>query len=74
MIEILRHLLTGQDNETHDLAHWIAVVSFLVAIGLTVYAVVVKAQPFDLQAYGLGMGALMVAFGGALKLKEKVEP
>lgn len=74
MLEILKHLLTGQDNETHDLAHWIAVISFLVAIGLAVYSVIWKGQPFDLQAYGLGMGALMVAFGGALKLKEKVEP
>jgi hypothetical protein len=74
MIEILRHLLTGQDNETHDIVHWCGLVSFLIAIGLVLYSVVWKGQAFSLQDFGTGIGLLMVSIGGALKLKEKVEP
>jgi len=70
----LTHILTGIDNETHDVARVLAVVSFAVGLGLCVYSVVVHAQPFDLQQFGIGVGAMFVSLGAALKLKEGTEP
>ena len=44
------------------------------ALGLQIYVVVWKGQPFDLQAFGIGMGALCASVGAALNLKAKTEP
>jgi hypothetical protein len=74
MNEIARQLLTGKDNCTHDFARWLAVASFAVGLGLVIYVTVVKGQPFSLTEFGLGVGALFVAVGAALRLKEGCEP
>jgi len=74
MNNVLRQLLTGKDNQTHDVVRWLAVLSFLVGLGLAIYAVGWKGQPFSLQEYGMGLGSLFVTIGGALKLKEGTEP
>lgn len=74
MRTIFRMLLTGQDNETHDFMRWIGFGGALVALGLQVYVVVLKGQPFDLQAFGIGMGALCASVGAALGLKKDTEP
>lgn len=37
MSEILRQIFTGKDNQTHDLARWLAAASFAVGLGLTIY-------------------------------------
>lgn len=74
MKDILTQLLTGKDNVTHDVVRWLAVLSIVVGLGLAIYVVVVKGQPFDLQSFGLGIGAVFLSVGGALKLKEGSEP
>jgi hypothetical protein len=74
MNEIFRQLLTGKDNATHDVARWLAVASFAVGLGLTIYATVVRGQLFNLSDFGLGIGALFVGAGAAIKLKEGSEP
>ncbi|HQR02485.1 MAG: hypothetical protein JSR19_06930 [Proteobacteria bacterium] len=68
--DILRQLFTERDNETHDIARWLAALSVLVGLGLNTYAVV-KGQPFDMQAFGIGCGALFGGLGVALKLKKE---
>lgn len=73
MSAILHQLLTGKDNQTHDVARWLAVASFAVGLGLTIY-VTVRGQPFSLQDFGTGIGLLFVAVGAAIKLKEGSEP
>ncbi len=70
----LKSMLTGVDNETHDFGRYIGVLSILVALGLQVYVVVFKGQSFDLQNYGIGIGALVAGLGAMLKLKESTEP
>jgi preprotein translocase subunit SecG len=72
--EVFRQLLTGRDNTTHDVVRWLAVLSILVALGLAIYVVVWRGQPFDLQSYGVGIGAVFLAVGGALNLKKDTEP
>lgn len=74
MKEIIKQLLTGKDNQTHDFVRWLGVLAVFVALGLTVYVVVWRGQPFDLQQFGVGMGSVFAALGAALKLKETTEP
>lgn len=73
-MSIFTQLLTGKDNRTHDVIRWLAVLSFLVGLGLSIYSVGWKNQPFDLQQFGVGMGAMFATVGAALKLKAETEP
>lgn len=66
---IFRDLLTDNDNETHDLYRYLALGSIVVGLGLNVYAVI-KGQPFDMQTFGIGVGALFAGVGVALGLKK----
>jgi hypothetical protein len=70
----LRDILTGKDGQTHDIGRWAAVACILVALGLQVYVVVWKTQPFDMLNFGGGVGALAAGVGLMLKLKENTEP
>ncbi len=70
----LRDILTGRDGTSHDIGRWSAVASILVGLGLEVFAVVCRGQPFDMLAFGGGIGALAAGIGALLKLKEGTEP
>lgn len=75
MNAVFKQLLTGKDGETHDIMRWLCLVTCLVALGLEVYVVAIhKSQPFDVQSFGVGMGAVFAAVGAGLKLKEGTEP
>lgn len=75
MSEIFKQILTGKDGETHDVIRWLALAAVVVALGLQIYVVAYKcSQPFDMQAFGLGLGAVFASVGAALKLKEGSEP
>ncbi len=75
MKRALSQMFTGRDNFTVDAFRIMAVAAVAIGIGLEVFVVVWRAgQGFDLQAYGLGIGGLLLAAGGALKLKESTEP
>lgn len=73
MLDFLKHCFTGADNSTYDIGRVLWAIAFLVGMGLTIYGVF-SAKPFDLQAFGIGVGALILAGGAALKLKESTEP
>jgi len=73
-MSVLRQLLTGSDNETHDFMRWVGLGGATVLLGLQVYAVVVKGQVFDLQASGIGLGAMCGGLGAALGMKRDTEP
>lgn len=68
--DVVRQLMTESDNRTHDIYRYLAVGSIVVGLGLNVYAVV-KGQPFDMQAFGIGTGALFAGVGVALGLKKE---
>lgn len=61
--KVAKHLFTESDNETYDTTRTIYVLSWLVAIGGVIYNVGWLAEPFDVQAFGTGMGLLTAAFG-----------
>lgn len=67
--------ITGRDNVTVDLYRVLALAAVAVGIGLEVFVVVWRnGQGFSLVDYGAGIGGLLVAGAGALKLKESTEP
>ena len=74
MKTILTQMMTGRDNRTFDAVRVLAVLSIIVGLALAVYVVVWKGQPFSLQDFGLGIGAVFLSVGGALKLKADTEP
>ena len=39
MNEIFTHILTGKDNQTHDIARWAWMLGFLVVAGAAVYLI-----------------------------------
>ena len=72
--QTLVKLGSGVDNTTPDIVRWLSGIVVLVALGLTIYVVVCKDQEFDIQNFGIGIGAIFAAVGAALKLKETTEP
>ncbi|AXI83270.1 hypothetical protein FUT69_09120 [Xylella taiwanensis] len=74
MSEIIKQLLTGKDNQTHDLVRWLGILVVFIALALTIYTVVWRGQAFDPQAFCFGMGSIFASIGAALKLKETTEP
>ena len=70
----LTQIGTGKDNKTHDAFRWMAVLSIMVGLGLTVFVVGWRSKEFDIQSFGIGIGAVLAAAGAALKLKESTEP
>lgn len=63
----LLELITGEDNATLEPAYAWWALAILIGLGLEIYSVV-KGKPFDLQAYGIGIGALLAAAGLGKKL------
>ena len=74
MRQFFMDMITGKDNLTVDLFRILSALSVLVALGLECYSVLIPGHPFDLQAYGVGVGAVLLSAGGALKLKADTEP
>lgn len=72
--KIIHHCVTGIDGETYDPARIYGMVAVLVFFVLAIVAVIVKNQPWDAQAYGIGFGALLAGFGLGVSLKSKTEP
>lgn len=63
----IQELLTGADSSSLVPAYVWWAVSMTVGLGLEVYSVI-TGNPFDLQAYGIGVGALMVGAGWSKKV------
>lgn len=68
MNDVVRHVFTESDNKTHSIYKYLACACIATAIGLQIYAVVHNSQPFDMQAFGIGVGTLFAGTGAALKM------
>ncbi len=71
--QFIKDCLTGIDGESFDIGRVLWALAFLIGMGLEIYSVI-EGKQFDLQAFGIGVGALLLAGGGALNLKSKTEP
>lgn len=72
--KIIHDCITGIDGVTYDPARIYGALAVLVFFVLAVVAVVIKSQPWDAQAYGIGFGALLAGFGLGVGFKSKTEP
>lgn len=68
--KVLNDWFTEVDNKTFDITKVLAVASVVTGIGLAIYSVVVRGEPFDYNNYGLGTAALFAGVGVALGLKK----
>lgn len=70
---MIRHLLTGADNQTYDIGRVLWAKLVLAYIGMTVWQVAIG-HPMDPMTWATGAGAILAAGAGALRLKETTEP
>lgn len=65
-----RELVTIDDNTTHDLARWLALLSVVVYWALTVYDVV-RGNPWRMQECGIGLAAVFAAAGAWIFMEKR---
>lgn len=63
----LLELITGDDNITIEPAYFWWCVAILIGLGLEIYSVI-WGKAFDLQAFGIGVGALLAGAGVGKKV------
>lgn len=73
MKHALTQMLSGRDNVTLDFIRVSVMASIAIGLGLQV-ASFITGKPFDMQAYGVGLGIMFASAGAALKIKESTEP
>lgn len=67
------HMVTGQDNQTHDVARWSWVISTVtVVLGAAWNAI--HAGVLDLTNFAQSIGIISGAHGAAVMLKKDTEP
>lgn len=70
---IMKQCLTNSDNETASLIKILTMLTVLVALGLSMFDVIKQGRPFDIQSFGIGMGALFGLVGAALGVSANAE-
>jgi hypothetical protein len=70
MGKVIKDIYTESDNETWDLSKMLATASIVSAILLNAYTVY-KGSDFNMQDFGIGMGALFGGVGVALGMKKE---
>ncbi|MHB8252793.1 MAG: amino acid ABC transporter substrate-binding protein [Acidiferrobacter sp.] len=74
MMKLLKDCFTTADGESFDIGRVLWAQGVMVFLGLAIYSVVGQGHPFDMQGFGIGLGATLAAGGAALGLKAKTEP
>lgn len=69
MMKFIRDLFTESDGTTWDLGRVQGTVAFASFLGAALWAYIIRGQMFDPQALGIGIGAVMGAYGLMIKLK-----
>jgi hypothetical protein len=66
MRNVLRDILTSdKESRVYDLVRVITALAACVGLGLQVW-VVTRGDPFDFQSFGMGLGLILAAGGGAM--------
>lgn len=72
-MNLFGQILTGADNQTHDLGRWSWAVSFLAVVGAAGWQLW-RGQPISLQELATSLGVVAAAHGAALWAKQETEP
>ena len=62
-------LFTGADNATFEPANAIAIIGAVAGLVLETHQYFARGVPFDLQAFGIGLGAIVATLGAAQRLR-----
>lgn len=75
-MKLTRDILTGKDNVTYDAGRVIGVLGALAYIVFWAVQVAMTRRfgPNEADAYGKGLGMVLLAMGGALAIKANTEP
>ena len=73
MTEILKQLLTGKDNQTHDIARWSWMLGFIAVICIAIYEVM-QARQVSLLELAEALGIVSGASGASVMMKKDSEP
>lgn len=67
MKTILRQMLTAdKDSKVYDPIRFGVLLSLFTGLGLVVFSVGWRGQPFDFTQFGAGVGMILAAGGGAM--------
>ena len=71
--KILKDALTTSTGEDYDVGRILWVIAVLAGIGYAGVDLFILHNKFDITQYGVGIGSLLAAGGGALYLKRDTE-
>jgi hypothetical protein len=72
-MKILRDILTGSDNQTHDIGRWSWLLSILSIVGGGAFNAL-HAGVVDLMSFAQALGVVVGAHGASLWAKRDTEP
>ena len=70
----LKDMFTGKDNQTYNLMRVGVALGLLTYLALCTWDVVHNHRAFQMQDFGIGLGAVLGASGAAIKLQGQTEP
>jgi len=73
MNDVFKQLLTGKDNQTHDLGRWTWMIGFLAVIAIAIYEVM-QAKSISLTELASALGIVSGAGGASVMMKQNSEP
>ena len=73
MNKIINDLLTGKDNQTHDLGRWTWLIGFFAVIVIAIYEVM-QSKSISLTELASALGIVSGAGGASVMMKSNSEP
>ena len=73
MVDFLKHLVTGKDNETHDIGRWYWVTTTVATIAGAAWNAFHNGA-MDLMGFAQAIGIISGAHGAAVMMKKDTEP
>jgi len=71
--KIINDLLTGKDNQTHDLGRWTWLIGFFAVIMIAIYEVM-QSKAINLTELASALGIVSGAGGASVMMKSNSEP
>jgi hypothetical protein len=69
LMTMIKHVLTEADGMSYDIIRVLAVLTVPVGLVYAGYDLIMLHNHFDLQQFGIGVGAMFTGVGLALKLR-----